>query len=96
MVKKTCELCGHEAELEALENHHIVPGEVREKAGIQRSKMVRLCPNCLGELHKWYSARVAARTYDTKMKRFKARSPLEMVKEYEAAYRMFEEYKRGH
>jgi hypothetical protein len=93
MGKRTCELCGHEIELEATEEYHIVPGGVREQAGIQNSRAVRLCPNCHDELLKWYSARVATTIYDAKMKRFKAKPPLEMAKEYEAAYRMFAEYK---
>jgi len=93
MGKKACELCGHETELGAIEKHHIVPREIREQAGIRKSKIVRLCSNCRGELHRWNSTRVADMTYDTKMKRFRAKSSLEMVKEYEAAYRLFAKYK---
>ena len=94
MAKKACELCGRETELEATEEHHVVPSEVREQAGIRRSKIVRLCSDCYAELHKWYSAKVLDRTYDTKMKLFRAKAPLEMVKEYEAAYQRFARYKK--
>lgn len=93
MRENACELCGHEAENGSIEKHHIVPREVREQAGIRRARVIRLCSNCHEELRKWYSTRVADMTYDTKMKRFRARSPLEMVKEYEAAYRLFTRYK---
>jgi len=93
--KKACELCGREVEPRAMEKHHIVPTEVREQAGIRRAKIVRLCSDCYAELHKWYSAKVLDSTYDTKMKRFRSKSPPEMVKEYEAAYRVFAKYRRG-
>jgi len=96
MGKETCSLCGCKAEHTAIEERYIVPAEVTEKAGVPKSKIVRLCGNCHRELHRWYSIRVADMAYDTKMKRFRAKSPLEMVKEYEAAYRMFVEYKKGY
>ena len=95
MEKKSCELCGREVESGAMEKHHIVPSEVRKQAGIRRSKIVRLCSNCYAELHKWYSAKVSDTTYNSKTKMFRAKSPLEMVKEYKAAYRIFTGYKKG-
>lgn len=96
MAKKTCQLCGYKTEHTATEEHYIVPTEVTEQAGMPKSKIVELCPNCHRELHRWYSLKVADMAYDTKMKRFRAKSPLEMVKEYESAYRVFVEYKKGH
>ena len=95
MVTKACALCGHKVELGAIESHYIVPMEVREQAGIQRRKIVRLCPNCNQELDRWNSTKVADSTYDTVTKRFRDKSPLEIAKEYEFAYKLFAQYKRN-
>ncbi|MFC1919030.1 hypothetical protein ACFLWW_03570 [Chloroflexota bacterium] len=95
MRNKTCELCGHEAAPGAIEKHNIVPAEILEQAGIQRTKIVRLCSNCRLELNRWNLTRIADMTYDTKVKQFRAKPPQEMVKEYEVAYRLFAKYKKG-
>ena len=95
MKKKACELCGCEVEPRAMKKYHIVPSEVREQAGIRRSKIIRLCSDCYAELHKWYSAKIFNTTYDANIKMFRAKSPQEMVKEYESAYRGFVRYKKG-
>jgi len=95
MGKETCELCGRKSELETIEKHHVVPVEVTEQAGMPESRVVELCCNCHRELHKWYSIKVADMAYDTQIKRFRAKSGVEMVKEYEAAYKVFAEYKKG-
>jgi len=95
MAKKACELCRCEVEPESIERHYIVPREITEQAGVRRSKIVRLCPDCREELQRWYAAKVADMTYDTEIKRFRGRSPLEMVKEYETAYQRFVRYKKG-
>jgi len=94
MRKGTCELCGYEGETKIIKKYRVIPQEVREQAGIQQSKAIRLCSNCQQELHKWYSTKVANMTYDTRMKRFRVKTPLEMVKEYESAFTIFEKYKR--
>ena len=88
MPKESCELCGYNKP-GFINKYYIVPQEISEQAGIKQAKMVRLCPNCQQELGKWYSARVADITYDTEMKQFKPKSPLQMVKEYEMAYQWF-------
>ena len=95
MAKETCDICGNESEPGATEKQPVVPLEITEQAGIASPKTVRLCSNCRQELHRWYSTKVADMAYDTKVKRFRAKSSLEMVKEYETAYRIFAEYKRG-
>lgn len=95
MAEKTCQLCGREVALKSIERHSIIPREIMEQAGIRRAKIVSLCPDCREELQRWYEVKVADMTYDTKMKRFKGRSPLEIVKEYETAYRLFARYKKG-
>ena len=95
MGGETCELCGHVSQLWAIETHHIVPKELTSQAGIPDSATVTLCSNCHREVHTWYSKRVFDMTYDTMAKRFRPRSSVEMVKEYEAAYKAFAEYKKS-
>lgn len=96
MVEKrdTCDLCGYESILVAVEKHRIVPKEITEKAGVGLSKAVRLCSNCQRELHAWYSSRVVNTAYDPKTKHFRVKSSLEMVKEYESAFDGFVKFKR--
>jgi len=95
MGKEICELCGYRSEPRTIEKHHIVPTKVTELAGMPESAIVRLCSNCHKEVHTWYSENVFDMAYDPGIKRFRQRSPVEMVKEYEAAYRVFAAYKKG-
>ena len=95
MAKETCDICGYEGEPGATEEQPVVPVEIAGQAGVAKSKTVRICRDCRQELHRWYSVKVADMAYDTKIRRFRAKSGAEMVKEYEAAYRMFAEYKKG-
>ena len=95
MEKGTCEVCGGKSQLElVIEDRPIVPREVSEQAGQLKTKIARLCANCQKELTGWYLSTVADTTFDTKVNRFRAKSPLEMVKEYETAYRRFAQYKK--
>ena len=94
MGEKICELCQYESELGATEKHHVVPTGVTEQAGIPESKIVRLCCNCHREVHTWYSAKVVNLAYDPGAKRFKVKSWLEMVKEYQSAFDGFMRYKK--
>ena len=95
MRKETCELCGYQGEPEAIEKHHIVPRMVTEQAGIPESATMRLCSNCQREVDIWYSQHVSDMAYDPGTKQFKQKSANELVKEYEAAYKVFATYKRG-
>ena len=95
MGGETCELCGFVSKLWAIETHHIVPKELTLQAGMPDSATVTLCNNCHREVHTWYSKKVFDMTYDTTTKRFRPKSLVEMVKEYEAAYRVFAKYKKG-
>ena len=94
MAEKTCQICGCELKPKAIVRYPVVPAEIIEEAGIQRLRTVRLCSNCSEELQRWYETRVSNMTYDTALKRFKGKSPPEMVREYEAAYRRFARYKK--
>jgi hypothetical protein len=94
MAEKTCRICGCELKPKAIVRYPVVPAEIIEQAGIQRLRTVRLCSNCCEELQRWYETSVSDMTYDTALKRFTGKSPLEMVREYEAAYRRFARYKK--
>ena len=95
MGKETCQLCGYRGEPGTIEKYLVVPKKFTELAGMPESTMVGLCNNCHREVHTWYSENVFDMSYDAKTKQFKQRSPVEMVKEYEASYRVFAAYKKG-
>ena len=94
MGKNVCRLCGCDVELKAIERYSVIPREIMEQAGIEKSKTVRLCPDCREELERWCANKVADMTYDTRLKRFRSRSPVEMAREYEIAYQRFTRYKK--
>ncbi len=95
MDEAVCELCGSISQLEALEIHHIVPVEFTEPAGISRPATASLCLNCHQEVHKWYDKNVSTVAYSPEAQRFGHKSPDAMAKEYEGAYRVFTQYKKG-
>lgn len=89
-----CDVCEREVDATAVTIHRIVPEGITKEAGISDSETVRLCINCRDDIHAWYLNRVLSETYDWGIKRFRPKSPTEMVKEYEAAYRAFVRYTR--
>lgn len=95
MQEEICDLCGYAGERGAIERCHIIPQEVREQAGMRRSKIAKLCPNCKQELIRWYATRVSEMTYDNGAKQFRAKSWPELVKEYKNAFAIFAGYKKG-
>ena len=94
MEKETCEVCGYESDLGAIESHHIVPTQVTEEAAMPRSQTVKLCCNCHREVDTWYRAKVTHMAYDPVTKQFRAKSYPEMVKEYQSAFDSFVKYKK--
>jgi len=94
MKTKACEICRSKIEFGQIEKHHIVPVRLTQKAGIPESRILTLCHNCHQELHRWYSAKVAGVSYNTKTKLFETRSHLEMCREYESTFDSFVKYKR--
>lgn len=86
MAGQACYLCNRRTRAGALVDHHIVPTEVTADAGIPESQTVRLCQTCHPEVHTWYTARVRHTEYDPDAKRFRTKSYLEMVPEYQAAF----------
>ena len=94
MRKDTCDLCGRDIEPGAVVIHGIVPCEVTEQVGMSDSGTAKLCASCHNEVEAWYLKRVSSATYDWGSKRFRPKSPTEMVKEYEAAYTAFVKYRK--
>ncbi len=93
--KETCEVCGYDSKLGFLIDHHIVSEYVIRQMRIADSRTVKLCKNCHSEVHTWYLKKVFSIPYDAETKRFKPKLPIEMVKEYEAAYEGFAEHKKA-
>ena len=94
MRGETCELCGYQSQLVAMEKHHIVPTDITEHSGMPASQAVRLCCNCHREVHTWYPMKVRDMAYDSRAKQFRPKSGLEMVKEYQTAFNSFVKYKK--
>jgi len=94
MWEKTCDICGHAVNPEDLVIHRIIPEEVARQAGIFDFRTATLCPDCSNEVQTWYGKRVYRVSYEDRVKRFTPRSPADIVREYEAAYRAFVAYKK--
>jgi 5-methylcytosine-specific restriction endonuclease McrA len=95
VAKETCKVCNNVVDPDDMEKHHIVPKNVTDEAGIPESQAVRLCSDCHEAVHNWYTARVHHTEYDPDTKRFRAKSSLEMVREYQAAFTAFVNYKNA-
>ena len=94
MSRETCEFCRYRFRSESMEDHHIVPTQITEEAGMPESQTVRLCNNCHQEVHSWYKVKVAHQSYDLATKRFRDKSGLDMIKEYQATFHSFSKYKQ--
>lgn len=89
-----CDGCGREIEPKSVVKHRTVPEEVAELYGISGARTVTLCINCHDDLHDWYHKSVSTVTYDSGIKRFRAKTAIEMANEYESAFTAFVEYKK--
>jgi 5-methylcytosine-specific restriction endonuclease McrA len=98
VARQACQICGQHSKPDNMEQHHIVPTEVTAPSGIPASQILSVCANCHHEVHSWYRSKVARTTYDLNLKRFRPRSDLELVREYQAAFDSFLKYKaeQGH
>lgn len=94
MKTGACAACGYQGKTRAIVAHHIIPEEIAEQAGVSDSGAVSMCANCLAEVAAWYPRKVSSLVLDDGTRGFRPRTPAEMVKEYEAAYRAFVEYKK--
>ena len=93
-MKDTCELCGYQSDLGAIEKRYIVPTELTEHAGISRSQIIILCHNCSYELDTWYASKIASTKYNYQTKLFSPKSPPDVVKEYRSVFKGFAKYKK--
>jgi 5-methylcytosine-specific restriction endonuclease McrA len=93
VVRELCKVCNNTVDSDDMEEHHIVPRDITDEAGIPESQTVRLCNECHREVHNWYTARVRHTEYDPDTRRFRSKSYLEMVSEYQAAFSAFVNYK---
>ncbi len=94
MKKEICDACGREIEPDFAVKHRVVPEEAAALYGISDSTTTTLCLECSNEVHNWYHKRVSTVTYNSQIKRFRAKSAIEMANEYQAAYNGFVQYKR--
>ncbi len=92
--QETCDVCRREVDAVFLTMHPIVPEDIAKEDTVPASQTARLCTSCGDRLHTWFLNRVTTVTYDWGLKRFKSKSPAEMVKEYEVAYKAFIKYER--
>ena len=93
MATQTCKICNNVVDPDTMEEHHIVPSEVTDEAGMPESQKIKLCAGCHQEVHDWYTARVRHTEYDPDTRRFRNKSYLEMVNEYQSAFNAFVNYK---
>ena len=94
MGEEICEVCGYQSQLGAVEKHPVIPDEIMEKSGVSKPQIIKICSNCRVELNRWYSIEVNRMVYDEKDQRFRDRTPVEMVEEYQAAFKGFKGYKK--
>lgn len=88
-----CDACGHKQETELTIKHRIIPEDATVRFELSDSPSVTLCMYCFNEIRDWYRGRVSTLTYDIVLKRFRAKAPNEIRKEYHIAYQDFLTYK---
>jgi len=94
MKKKICEICGHESDIENLVIHRIIPEEITSQAGILDTRTILLCINCSHKFQVFCSGKVHDLRYDDMTQHFIHKSPTELIKEYEVAYKAFIAYNK--
>lgn len=93
MEQTKCNACGHAIEAGAAVVHQIVPEEAKKLFGIPDSSTTILCNGCSKEVTDWYQKRISSITYDSNLKRFRAKSPAEMAGEYHKVYQSFVDFR---
>jgi 5-methylcytosine-specific restriction endonuclease McrA len=96
VADKTCQVCRNRVDPEDIKVHHIVPKNLTDEAGIPESQTIQLCTDCHQEVHAWYTARVRSTEYDDNIRRFRHKSSLEMISEYQKVFSDFIKYKGAH
>jgi len=93
VAEGTCQVCKNSVDPEDIEIHHIVPKDLTDEEGTPESQTFKLCTICHNEVHAWYTARVRHTEYDDKARRFRNKSSLEMINEYQKVFSDFMKYK---
>lgn len=93
MRKYLCDACGCEDTADVIRKFHVTPQIIIEEAAVKQTITVKLCQNCRKDIEKWYT-NISSTTYDSRNKRFRDKTPLEMVREYENAFNSFTRYKK--
>jgi hypothetical protein len=94
MGQTRCSACGRAIEAEEAVEHHLVPEEVEKLFGISDSAVAVLCKSCSREVSDWYQKMISSVTYDSNLKRFREKSPVEMASEYHKAYGSFMDFRQ--
>jgi hypothetical protein len=94
MEQTKCNACGRAIETGTAVVHQIVPGEAKELFSISDSSTTLLCNACSKEVISWYQKRISSFKYDSNIKQFRAKSPVEMANEYHKTYQSFVNFKR--
>jgi hypothetical protein len=94
MEQTKCTACGRAIEAGIAVVHQIVPEEAKELLGVADSSTTILCNACSKEVIGWYQKRIPAVKYDSNIKQFRAKSPVEMANEYHKTYQSFVNFKR--
>jgi hypothetical protein len=90
----SCEICGEEMDSRAIEKHYVIPRVIMAQARMRRAKIIRVCPKCMIELQDLYKGAIDMNVYDTQIGRFRARLPVELVKEYRGAFNRYARFKK--
>ena len=89
----TCKICGYVSHLGAVAQHHLIPKDITQQAGMPESAKISLCCNCQSELDIWYRTKVTDTVYEPQTKRFIAKSWDEKAKDYQSAFSEFRKFK---
>jgi hypothetical protein len=93
MKQQKCNACGRAIEAGKAVEHHIVPEDVQRLLNTADSSKAPLCTNCSREVADWYRGKISDVTYDSNLKRFRTKSPSEIINEYHKAYQVFLNFK---
>lgn len=91
-IEKQCEFCRISYPSTRLIEHHIVPEDIIQKTSLVKDRTIELCFSCHRSLHNWNAHNVSWVRRESVAKRHRAKSLVDVVKEYESAYRNFIEY----
>ncbi len=94
MAREKCPACHQKVAPGSIQDHPIIPAEVTRAGGIGQPQTFRLCEDCRRALASWYTARVHHSDFDPATRRFRPKSSLELVKEYQQVFASFLEVRR--